>query len=107
MAAQTPCPSWCEADHNRVRNHSRHMGEYMPVTVEVFAWAHLPDVAPVVSVTNHRRPSGAAPEDLQTHIELCEARGFAALMDTFGKPEIAGMVRDAIEEIEDAQGGGV
>ena len=105
MAIQTPCPPWCETDHSRDPNgnHTRFMGEFGPVTVKVFAWSHLEDEPPLVSVENHGRPSGSTPEELATDLDLSAAVGFAALMDTLGHAELAGLVRDAIEEIEDDQ----
>lgn len=101
-AVQTPCPPWCETDHPALPNHIRHVGEYGPVTVRVFAWSHLPDEPPKIAVQNNRRAAGSEPGELVTDLELEQAAPFAALLETLGHREIASLIRDAAEEIEHA-----
>ncbi|GAA4225922.1 hypothetical protein GCM10022254_09060 [Actinomadura meridiana] len=95
--AKTPCPTWCETDHDREQSHEHFLGEFDHVQV------HLRSVSseeyPVVWLTNGRTLRLDAPSI--TEIEVCEAPGMAALMDTLGHRELGEMIRDALEMVED------
>jgi hypothetical protein len=99
---RTPCPTWCQTDHTSDPRdgHTHFLGEYGPVQVSAYVWPSNP--TPVVRLTN-RRPlrSGDDAHPTVTDVEWGEALGLAALMDTLGNREISGLIRDAVELIED------
>ena len=99
-AAQTPCPTWCETDHSGLEDgHTHFLGEYDHTHVSVYVWPSKPE--PYIRLTN-RRPLRYDPSGVTiTDVEWGEAPGLAGLMDTLGHREIAGMIRDGVELIED------
>ena len=95
MSPTTPCPPWCTTDHRAHGIHACVIGEDRCIEVMVQQYS---TEQPSIAVVNPLAPSL---ECRVTEVEIAHAPGLAALMDTLGRPELAAMVRDAAEVIEE------
>lgn len=91
--ATTPCPPWCQTDHDQYRSHDQMIGVVGVVTVIAFQYGNEP---PTVQV-------GKRGLEQWAEVAPSGAAGFAALMDLLGHADLAELVRRAAETIGGTQ----